>query len=250
MKKLISLTLFVAALSLFISCKKKEEDPTPVATTTTTPTPPAVNQSSATAPSLVAGVDTAIFDCTVNYRTEGVYLGFIVTDPQGDSWSITNITSSNTNVATARIVANKDFDWTALSVGTTTLSVTVADATGNANIIYFTLTVTYDDAPTLNPSITTEFDLPVGSELTWNLSDKITDAQGDVWSITNVAVNNATYATVSLGANTKTISVTGLSAGDAVVGITATDANNNSNTYYATVHVIAAAAPIGATQNP
>ena len=244
MKKLIGLTLFVAALSLFTSCKKKEEDPTPVATTTTT-TPPAVNQPSTTAPSLIPGTNTTLSIYT-GAANEG-YLDLdsdVLLDPQGDHWSITSVTSSNTNVATVAIDGTQAISYVGIAAGTVTLTVTVADVDGNSNVITFTLTVANEPVvantpPTLNANANTTFNIPSNPNETtsWDLSNVVTDADGDRWFVISATSSDENLFTTTVGPSTVNFSASGQYTGNGTVTVTVQDVHSNSNTFTASVTV-------------
>lgn len=255
MKKILTLTLFVAAISLLTSCKKKDEDPAPAANTPVVTTP-AVNQPSATAPSLVAGASTT-FSIEAGPADNADFFDIRddVADPQGDDWSITNVTSSNMNVITVETSEGYgQFYYVGIAAGTATISITVADESGNTNVLTYTVTVTaapINQAPTLNAGENTTFVMHQSTVQPWYLTSRITDAQGDAWTITNVTSSRPAVATATIGSGTKTINITAETVGDTYLSITVADTDGNSSTFNATVIVIApVASPVGATQLP
>lgn len=232
MKKIINLTLFVVALSILASCRKDAVDPIPSVA-------PVTSQPSATAPYLQVGSNTSL---TVNIGSENsqtMDMDDIVVDPQGDEWSITSVFSSNSLIASVAISTsdNKAFVYTGVSAGTATLSITIADASGNSNVIIYTVTVEAPNtAPTLNSRVETTFYIAEGSSYIWDLSDKITDAEGDEWTIQSATSGLDAISTSTL-TGLKEVHFSGTSQGRVGVTIIASDVHGNTSTFMATVNV-------------
>lgn len=246
MKKSLVYTMsaLVLATVIFSSCKKNDPEPAQtIITPTPTPTQPtntAPNQPSKTAPSLNAGTNTTLNTTTGIGNSGTINLSAVVTEPQGDSWTISSVSSSNTAIATIENTSNKGlnlFTYSGVTPGTVTLTIVAKDANNNTNTFTYTLTITQSEgAPNLNSNVTTTLYVQAGSNEFWNLSDKVSDPQDDDWTVTDVASSNTTIATVSLD-DAKIISYTGANAGTATMTVTLSDANNNSRTFTATINV-------------
>ena len=232
MKKIINLTLFVAALSILASCRKGAVDPIPSAT-------PVTNQPSATAPYLQAGSNTSLTVNTGGANSQTMDMTDVVVDPQGDEWSITSVSSSNSRIVTVAISTsdNKAFVYTGVYAGTATLSITIADADGNTNVIaYSVVAAVPNTAPTLNNGINTSFQIAEGSSFDWDLSDKITDVDGDAWTITSATSGITAIATSTL-TGSKEVRMNGVSTGRVFITLIASDEHGNTHTITATVSV-------------
>lgn len=219
------------------SCKKDDGDPTPKPTPVN---PPAVNQPSTTAPSLNSGTSTSLNTTTGSGNSGTVNLSDVVTDPQGDAWTITSIRSSNTAVATIEDVSEDGeyaFKYTGVSAGTTKFTIVVTDANGNANTLTYTITITQaPNAPTLNSNVNKSLYVQAGSNVFWDLSDKVTDPQDDSWTVTGVVSSNTAIVTVRLDGD-QIVDYTGVNVGTATITVTLADDSNNTSTFTATVNV-------------
>lgn len=233
------MSLLIVATLLFASCKKNDPEPAPVIIppTNITPTP---NQPPTTAPSLNQGASTSINATAGINNSEWLNVSAQVTDPQGDAWTISSATSSNTNVATVEAVSKDGINsikYVGVAPGTATFTLTVRDTNGNTNTITYTITITASpDAPSLNSNVNTALYVQAGSNTFWDLSDKVTDPQDDNWTITNVVSSNSSILTVGIDDATS-IEYQGESAGTATMEVTLSDEDGNINTFSVTVNV-------------
>lgn len=89
------------------------------------------------APTLNAGVNTNLY---LQMGSNNFWnLSSIVTDPQGDSWSVTDVESSNTAVVQVAIDDSQIVEYGGVSVGTATITITLEDEDNNSSS--FTATV-------------------------------------------------------------------------------------------------------------
>lgn len=238
MKKALIQTILVFTLVVILlpSCKKKKVvDPI---------NPPS---TSVTAPTLNTGVNTSLNTTNASANATVLYLNDIVTDPQGDTWTVTSVTSSNPAVASIEIASagvNWGFKYTGVSVGSATFTIVVTDVNGNANTITYSITITQSpnnntnnpNAPLLNSNINKSLSVEAGSNVFWNLSDKVTDSQNDTWTITSVLSSNTSVLGVSID-GTQIVNYVGVGVGNATMTVTLSDASNNTNTFTASVTV-------------
>ena len=131
--------LFIFTM-LVSSCKKKE-DPAPDGA-------PKLNDGVGTELTVFRGY-TAIWD-----------LSGKVTDPQGDTWSVTSVSSSNTNIVSVAINPVKggalpqSISFSGEDVnGTATITVVVTDSTGASRSITATITVSTNYIPPVIPGV-------------------------------------------------------------------------------------------------
>jgi hypothetical protein len=232
MKKSFTLSFFWAVVVFVSSCKKDDSTPAP------TTNKPVTNQPSTSAPSLNAGASTSL---TVYGGNDDILrLYQFVTDPQGDDWTVTSATSSNTSVATLAIRSeggNYAIAYTGVSVGTATFTIVVTDVNGHANTLTYTITVTQSpSAPTLNAGVNTSLYVQEGSNVFWDLSDKVTDPQDDSWSVTSVVSSNTSVLTVGID-DIHIVEYAGVSTGTATMTVTLSDEDGNTSTFTATVGV-------------
>lgn len=95
-----------------------------------------VTQSSG-APTLNAGVNTNLY---LQMGSNNFWnLSSIVTDPQGDSWSVTEVVSSDTDIVEVSIDDSQIVEYGGVSVGTATITITLEDENNNSSS--FTATV-------------------------------------------------------------------------------------------------------------
>ena len=245
MKKTVLFSAFLASIIIFSSCSKKEDPaPTTNATNNNSPTPTTpTNTASTTAPSLNTGTTATVNAVTGANNASALDLSTVITDPQGDNWTVTSVTSSNSAVATAAVAAGttpKSVQYTGVAAGNAILTIVVTDAAGNTNTIYYTVTVAQDNnttsttAPSLNAGVPTVIDVTTGTNNaeTLNLSTLITDPQSDVWTITSVTSSNPAVATVSIEPTeaSQSIKYVGVAAGNTTLTIVVRDAAGNTNT--------------------
>jgi hypothetical protein len=244
MKKSFTFSIFLTVAVFVSSCKKDDSQPAP---TTNTPVV-IVNQPSTTAPYLETGVSTSLTVNVGSGNSKTQDLSDDVIDPQGDTWTITHVASSNINIVGVAIKTgnNQAIEYTGVAAGDATISITVSDASGNSNVLTYTVTVTTSPVvvevsanagPTLNAGVNTSFNIQEGSNSSWDLSTKVTDAEGDTWTITSISSSNSSIATATIESSLKSIDYVGRGPGVATLTITLTDARNATSTVSATINV-------------
>ena len=120
----ILLSFFVLNLVFLTSCKKKDNEPTPDNT-----------------PRLKAGVTTTFTISSGD--AEAWILTDDIEDPQGDTWVVSSVTSSNSNVMVVRTSTenNQAAVYEGVSAGTATITIVITDSTGATRSITGTVTV-------------------------------------------------------------------------------------------------------------
>ena len=140
------------------------------------------------------------------------------TDPDGDALTIT-AESSNTSVVSVSVTGSI-VEAAALTVGTTTLTVTATDPGGLSASLAVPVTIEPNRPPEAIQSSLPPLSIRERDSEMVNLGSFFTDPNGDALTFTAESSNTG-VATVSVSAATMT--VTGVAAGTATVTVTATD---------------------------
>ncbi|HLP51394.1 MAG TPA: T9SS type A sorting domain-containing protein [Chitinophagales bacterium] len=136
-----------------------------------------------------------------------------------DNCGIASLTLDNTTFSCAELGAN-------------TVTLTVADYSGNATTCQATVTVVDNTAPVANcKNVTAVLN---GNTVSVTATD-VDSESSDNCGVASVSIDNGTFTCANLGANTVTL--------------TATDASGNSSTCQATVTVVDNEAPVAVCQN-
>lgn len=242
MKKfnIIAIVFILVSASFLSSCKKKENEPEPG--NNNNASSPSVNTPSTTAPSLNSGAAAALTVFSGPSNATGLNLSTLIADPQGDIWTITSVTSSNTSIASVSISGTQSIEYTGNSSGSSTLTIIVADASGNTNTITFSLTVSATYSAPFYSSGSTSLTIQDGSNAEWDLTTRVTEPQGDDWSILSVTSANTAVATVSL-ASSKLINYVGIDAGTSIMTVVIADDDGNESSF--TIAIVVTPKPIG-----
>ncbi|NJL93925.1 MAG: hypothetical protein HC915_09445, partial [Anaerolineae bacterium] len=143
-------------------------------------------------------------------------------DPEGDPITVTEVTSSDPNVATASLNGNQVV-INSVGAGTAQITVTVSDGV-NTTQTTFTVGVEapVNNPPNLEPA--PEQSLQTGGTVTLNLA--ASDPEGDPVTFTSPNSGDANVATASLNGNQLTITAVG--PGSTQIFVSGTDGTNTS----------------------
>jgi len=175
--------------------------------------------------------ETITFDITIlnqtNLSEELSLNGFDV--------EILNMPVSGTNTTEAKI----EFTPNSTEAGNYTINITASDEESSVDYKTFNLTIIDNEAPVWNESLQTEFSVWEDNETYLNLSQNITDPDGD--SLTFSFTNDTEFPSFSLNSTTGIINFTSLDAdvGQHLVNITVSDGYlTNSSVFSFTVYNI------------
>ncbi len=178
-------------------------------------------------PNQVPTVSSALADAAIvnESGTRQVSLSGVFDDADGDSLTITAV-SSNDAVATVSVAA----DYASLTVsaqtsGTATITVTADD--GNGGTVSDSFAIRVKSAPVVASAISNVFGLEAGSSRDVSLSGVFSDADGDVLTITASSSDDA-KATVTVAADQSKLTLTGVAEGAATITVTARDSDGNT----------------------
>ena len=176
-------------------------------------------------------VDNAIADQSVTVgETNTVALASVFSDPDGDSLTLSAL-SSDTAKATVAI-SSTTLTLTGVAAGTATITVTAND--GNLSVTdTFVVTVSAaNQAPTVANAIADQ-SVTVGGTTTVALASVFSDPDGDSLTLSALSSDTA-KATVAISSTTLTL--TGVAAGTATITVTANDGNLSvTDTFVVTV---------------
>ena len=166
-----------------------------------------------------------------------VSLNGVFDDAEGDSLTITALSSSNA-VATVSVASGYgSLTVTAVSAGNATITVTADDGNGGSVTESFTVTV---DAPEGAPAVAAALDdidgLEPDDSRQVSLNGVFDDAEGDTLTITAESSNEAA-ATVTVADDYESLTVVAVGNGTATITVTADDGNGGtvSDTFDVTV---------------
>ncbi len=174
------------------------------------------------APTVASAIDAATI---VNESgTRQVSLSGVFSDADGDSLTITAV-SSNDAVATVSVSA----DYSGLTVsaqarGTATITVTANDDEGGTVSDEFTVRV--KSAPVVAQPLADVSGLETGSSQDVSLSGVFGDADGDSLTITAASSGNS-IATVTVASDGSRLTLAGVAEGTATITVTVRDADGN-----------------------
>jgi len=178
-------------------------------------------------PNSAPTVSASISDATIvnESGTRQVSLSGVFSDPDGDSLTITAI-SSDSGKATVSVAADQaSLTVTAKSRGTATITVTADD--GNGATANDTFTVTVKAAPLVALAIADVSGLTAGDSQDISLSGVFSDADGDSLTITAQSSDTA-RATVSVASDGSKLTASGVAEGTTTVTATAQDTDGNT----------------------
>jgi len=186
-------------------------------------------------------VASAITDITEDegFSTNTVDLSSVFTDADGDDLTF-SATSSSEVIATVSIMG-ATLTYTAVGVGSTTITVTADDGNGGTVTDHFTITinaVAVNTAPVVASAITDITEDEGFASKTVDLSSVFTDADGDDLTISATS-SSEVIATVSIMGTTLTYTAVGV--GSTTITVTADDGNDGTVTDEFTITINAVA---------
>ncbi|MCY4473875.1 MAG: Ig-like domain-containing protein, partial [Chloroflexi bacterium] len=193
------------------------------------------SDSASNAPPTVANhlVDITLVNETA---AKDVSLAGVFEDADGDDLTI-SVASSDETVATASVVPGNKVAVSAKSRGTVEITVTADD--GKGGTVSESFNVTVKSAPRVAAGLDESFALEIGVPGVLIMSDLFIDDDGDALSVT-AGSSDDDIATATISSDRSTLTVSGVSAGDATIRVIARDPDDNQAVYSFDVSVTAA----------